>query len=83
MAVLDGTFYKNGELPGRNMSEVPHPFVEESLQQFSGLSSAEKSKIIFIHFNHTNPLLRKESAEKKKVKADGFGVAEEGMIIEM
>lgn len=83
MALLDGTFYKNGELPGRDMSEVPHPFVEESLQKFSSLSSAEKSKIVFIHFNHTNPLLKKESAEKKKVKADGFGVAEEGMIIEL
>ena len=82
-ALLDGTFYKNGELPGRDMSEVPHPFVEESIQKFSGLSSAEKSKIIFIHFNHTNPLLKKESAEKKKVKADGFWVAEEGMVIEL
>ncbi len=83
MALLDGTFYKNGELPGRNMSEVPHPFVEESLQRFSGLSSAQKSQIVFIHFNHTNPLLKKESSEKKKVKADGFGVAEQGMVIEM
>jgi pyrroloquinoline quinone biosynthesis protein B len=83
IALLDGTFYKNGELPGRDMSEVPHPFVEESLQKFSSLSSAEKSKIIFIHFNHTNPLLKKESTEKKKVKADGFGVADEGMIIEL
>jgi pyrroloquinoline quinone biosynthesis protein B len=83
MALLDGTFYKNGELPGRDMKEVPHPFVEESLQQFSSLSSAEKSKIVFIHFNHTNPLLKKESVEKKKVKADGFGVAEQGMVIEL
>lgn len=83
MALLDGTFYKNGELPGRDMKEVPHPFVEESLQRFSSLSSAEKSKIVFIHFNHTNPLLKKESQEKKKVKADGFGVAEQGMVIEM
>ena len=83
MALLDGTLYKNGELPGRDMKEVPHPFVEESLQKFSLLPSAEKSKIVFIHFNHTNPLLKKKSAEKVKTKADGFGVAEEGMIIEL
>ena len=83
MAFLDGTFYKNDELPGRDMSEVPHPFVEESNQRFSLLPSTEKSKIIFIHFNHTNPLLKKESAEKKEMKADGFGVAEEGMLIEL
>lgn len=83
LALLDGTFYKNGELPGRDMKEVPHPFVEESLQKFSSLSSKEKSKIMFIHFNHTNPLLKMRSAEKKKVIAEGFAVAEEGMVIEL
>lgn len=82
-ALLDGTFYKNGELPGRDMQEIPHPFVEESLQQFSSLTSAEKSKIVFIHFNHTNPLLKKNSAEKEKVRKDGFAIAEEGMLIEL
>ena len=82
-ALLDGTFYKNGELPGRDMREVPHPFVEESLQKFSVLSSVDKSKIIFIHFNHTNPLLKKASAEKDKVRKEGFAVAEEGMAIEL
>lgn len=83
IALLDATFYKNGELPGRDMKEVPHPFVEESLQKFSILSSADKSKIIFIHFNHTNPLLKKKSAEKEKVRKEGFAVADEGMIIEL
>ncbi|MEO5948196.1 MAG: MBL fold metallo-hydrolase [Chitinophagaceae bacterium] len=83
IALLDGTFYKNGELPGRDMSEVPHPFVEESMNKFSSLPNSTKSKIVFIHFNHTNPLLKKESAEKKEVKAKGFGVAEEGMVINM
>ncbi len=83
MALLDGTFYKNGELPGRDMSEVPHPFVEESLQKFSSLSSAEKSKIVFIHFNHTNPLLKKDAAEKDKVRAAGYGIAAEGKVIEL
>jgi pyrroloquinoline quinone biosynthesis protein B len=82
-ALLDGTFYKNGELPGRDMREVPHPFVEESLQKFSGLSSKDKSKVVFIHFNHTNPLLKKESDEKGKVRKEGFAVAEEGMVIDL
>jgi pyrroloquinoline quinone biosynthesis protein B len=81
LALLDGTFYQNGELPGRDMKEVPHPFVEESIQLFSSVPSTEKSKIVFIHFNHTNPLLKKESPEKEKLKAAGMGVAEEGMLI--
>jgi len=81
IALLDGTFYRNGELPGRDMSEVPHPFVEESLKRFSSLPSAERSGIIFIHFNHTNPLIREASEEARKVNTGGFGVAKEGMII--
>ncbi len=83
IALLDGTFYKNGELPGRDMNEVPHPFVEESMNKFSSLPDSVRSKIVFIHFNHTNPLLKKDSPEKKEVKVKGFGVAEEGMVIEM
>ena len=65
------------------MSEVPHPFVEESMQRFAALPASERSKIRFIHFNHTNPLLKKRSVEKDKVKAKGFGVTEEGMIFEL
>lgn len=83
VALLDATFYHNGELPGRDMKEIPHPFAEESMQRFSSLPSTEKSKIIFIHFNHTNPLLKKASVEKDMVKAAGFGVAGEGMVIRM
>src|SRR5688572_8971854 len=75
---LDGTFYKDGELPGRNMSEVPHPFVQESVGLFNDLSSTEKQKIWFIHFNHTNPLIDKSSNEYKEVKSKGFNVAVEG-----
>ena len=78
---LDGTFYKDGELPGRNMSEVPHPFVQESVELFSDLTLSEKRKIWFIHFNHTNPLIDKSSKEYKEVKSRGFNVAVEGLKI--
>jgi pyrroloquinoline quinone biosynthesis protein B len=80
---LDGTFYKDGELPGRNMSEVPHPFVEESINLFKDLSLAEKQKIWYIHFNHTNPLIDKSSEEYKEVKSKGFNVAFEGVKISL
>lgn len=78
---LDGTFYKNGELPGRNMSEVPHPFVQESIELFNDLSPTEKQKIWFIHFNHTNPLVDKSSKEHKEMKSKGFNIAVEGARI--
>ena len=78
---IDGTFYKDGELSGRNMSEVPHPFIQESIELFKDLSSAEKQKIWFIHFNHTNPLIDKSSKEYKEVKSRGFNIAIEGSRI--
>jgi pyrroloquinoline quinone biosynthesis protein B len=79
--LLDGTFYKDGELPGRNMAEIPHPFVQESMELFDNLSIAEKRKIWFNHFNHTNPLVRQESAECKEVRNSGFNVATQGLVL--
>ena len=78
---LDGTFYKDDELPGRNMAEIPHPFVPESMELFNKLRVEDKRKIWFLHFNHTNPLLRKESAEYKEVRNRGFNVASQGQLI--
>ena len=79
-ALLDGTFYDANELPGRNMSEIPHPFIQESLVRFSSLPLSEKKKIIFIHFNHTNPLIL-DSPEREHVEKLGYRVAKEGDII--
>jgi len=80
---LDGTFYKDGELPGRNMSEVPHPFVQETIELFQDLPATEKQKIFFIHFNHTNPLIDKSSTAYKEVKSKGFNVAVEGLKVSL
>jgi pyrroloquinoline quinone biosynthesis protein B len=80
VALLDGTFYDAEELPGRDMSEIPHPYVEESIKLFNNLPPSEKSKITFIHFNHTNPLIL-DSPERKLVEDQGFQVAYEGQVI--
>ena len=80
-ALLDATFFENGELPNRDMSEVPHPFVEETMALLSKLSKSDKNKVIFIHFNHTNPLLKDGSEAQKKVISNGFRYATEGMKI--
>lgn len=79
MAFLDATFYKNGELQ-RDMSEIPHPFVEESMRLFENLPPDEKAKVHFIHFNHTNPLLW-DPDEVKVVEKRGFRVSREGVVI--
>ena len=55
IALLDGTFWSGGELQGRDMSVVPHPTVEESLDRL-GCKESGDAEILFIHLNHTNPL---------------------------
>ena len=47
-SLLDGTFYDIDELPGRDMSEIPHPFIVESMDIFNDI--VNKSGIYFIHF---------------------------------
>ncbi len=76
LAFLDATFYKNGEL-ARDMREIPHPFIEESMRLFDALPAVEKAKVRFIHFNHTNPMLW-DAKERRAVEQRGFGVAREG-----
>jgi len=80
-ALLDATFFAAGEIKNRDMSEIPHPFVAESMAFFSGLSLADKNKVIFIHFNHTNPLLIDGSDAQKAVQTAGYHFAREGMRI--
>jgi pyrroloquinoline quinone biosynthesis protein B len=83
VAYVDGTFFANGEIPGRDMSEIPHPFIRESLKRFSQLSASERKKLQFIHLNHTNPALRAGLAARQEIEAAGHGVADEGDIFEL
>lgn len=76
-AFLDATFLKDGEI-NRPMSEVPHPFIEETVALFENESMETKRKVIFIHFNHTNPALQPNSPERKELESKGFGVALQG-----
>jgi pyrroloquinoline quinone biosynthesis protein B len=81
VALIDGTFYASDELPGRDMKEIPHPFVIESMALFSSLPQKEKDKIYFIHFNHTNPLLNLNSKQHKNLPLKGFKAADQGLVI--
>jgi len=74
-ALIDATFYDGNEMPGRDISEIPHPFVSETMQLLSALPSEEKKKVYFIHLNHTNPLLNQSSAANLTLHKSGFNVA--------
>lgn len=72
-ALLDATFYSRDELPGRDLTRVPHPFVTETLQRTAGV----KARIWLVHLNHSNPL-HSEGPEREAVQAAGLRVAAEG-----
>ncbi len=82
-AFLDATFYNAEEINNRDISEIPHPLVIESMGLFENLAASEKKKIHFIHFNHTNPLLNPKSEQFNSVLENGFHIAEEGMQIQL
>jgi pyrroloquinoline quinone biosynthesis protein B len=78
IALLDGTFYADGEIPGRAMAEIPHPFILESLKRFATLPVSERRKIRFIHLNHTNPAADPTGSEARKIRETGMDITEEG-----
>ena len=75
-SLLDGTFYDINELPGRDMSKIPHPFIVETMKLFE--SSDKKKSIYFIHLNHTNPALDSGSKEYNNIIKKGFNVTTRG-----
>ena len=78
-AFIDATFYDNKEINNRDISEIPHPFVIETMSLLKDLSISERKKVYLIHMNHTNPLLDSSSKEYKKVINFGFNIAKIGM----
>lgn len=80
VAYLDATFFANGEIPGRDMSGFPHPFVTHSMERFSSLPASERAKVRFLHLNHTNPSLWPGDA-RDQVREAGHHVADEGEVV--
>ena len=83
--LFDGTFYTDDEMirtgtgnkAGRRMGHMPIDGEGGSLVAFAGL----KARRIYCHINNTNPILVAGSAERDKVEAAGWEVAEDGMEI--
>ena len=75
IALLDGTFYSADELPGRDISAIPHPCIVESMDVFQGF----ETKIQFIHLNHSSQLHSDEQLVKR-LEANGFDLGKRGSI---
>lgn len=78
VALLDGTFFGPDELPGRDMAEVPHPFITETLARLATAPAEHRARVRFIHLNHSNPALAPHSEARRCIAAAGMAVAEEG-----
>ncbi len=77
-AYVDATFFADGELPGRDMSAIRHPFITETMARLAPLPAAERAKVRLIHLNHSNPALRGDSAARRQVEQAGMTVARRG-----
>ena len=83
--LFDGTLFTDDEMQrtgtgqktGRRMGHMPIDGEGGALQTLDGLNQRR----IFIHINNTNPIQIDGSAERAKVEAAGWQVAEDGMEI--
>lgn len=79
IALLDGTFYSPEELPGRDLSQIGHPFIKSSTKLLGKVAREGKKEIYFTHLNHTNFALDPEGMERKQMEEQGFKLASDGM----
>jgi len=75
---LDATFFSGAELPGRDMSLIPHPTISTTMQKLAHMPAEQRAKIHFIHLNHSNPAHDKTSEAYAQVKENGFHIAQKG-----
>lgn len=75
VALLDGTFFSRDELPGRDLREIAHPFITDTLAFFADL--AQSRRLILTHLNHSNPACDPGSPQAWQVQAAGFELAQE------
>ena len=74
---IDATFYSSDEI-NRNIEEIPHPLVMETMDLLSDLPYEQRNKVYFIHMNHTNLMIDINSEISRKVLQKGFNIARLG-----
>ena len=80
--LLDATFYDSKEI-NRDISEIPHPLVTETINLLDDLSPEHKNKVYFIHMNHTNLMLDPSSELTKLVVNKGFNITRVGLKLSL
>lgn len=80
VSILDATFGAIDELHGRDVADVPHPLVDDTIERFSSL--AGDRLLVLSHINHSNGLNDPASRITQRATGNGFAVAFDGMTIE-
>ncbi len=80
--LIDATFWGAEELPGRDLSEVPHPLVEDTLNRL-GNRRADDPQVHLIHLNHSNPLNDPDSPQRRAVEVAGWRIGQRGWTIDL
>jgi pyrroloquinoline quinone biosynthesis protein B len=80
-ALLDATFFRSDELPGRDISEIPHPCVADNLDLLRELAGT--TEVWLTHLNHSNPLLDPASQERQVVLEAGLHILEDGASFDL
>jgi len=75
--IIDGTFFSKDEIKNRDIKEIPHPSITESMNLMNSLSLEEKNKVFFTHLNHTNKVLDYKSKEYNNVITTGYNILED------
>lgn len=82
VAYVDGTFFDGSELPERQLAEIRHPLMTDTMARLQAFAAARPGAVRFLHCNHTNPVLR-DPALRARLAAAGFAVAVEGERVEL
>jgi pyrroloquinoline quinone biosynthesis protein B len=65
---IDGCFYSAAELPGRDITQIPHPLITDTAQRLKGVITADHA-VVMVHMNHSNPCYRDGPERQQAVEA--------------
>lgn len=79
IALLDGTFFTIEEVAKRrsDAAGIPHPPICESLDLLKERDAEIDPEVIFVHLNHTNPVIDDES-KRQEIKELGWDIGNQG-----
>ncbi|HLQ38783.1 MAG TPA: MBL fold metallo-hydrolase [Planctomycetota bacterium] len=77
IAYVDGTFFDGSELPDRDLAEIRHPLMTDTMQRLAEFAARRPGAVRFLHLNHSNPALHDRSV-RERIERAGFAVAEQG-----